>query len=106
MAAEAAWYNADFPFTARWRVYFENAVVVNDGNRVVAYQFDKPPRVFDTEDEIKIPTGINLPPTGMFYRELSHFMDCINQGVPSKKVSREQVLTVVELLEEMTNQQV
>jgi UDP-N-acetylglucosamine 3-dehydrogenase len=102
VAAEAAWFNADFPFTARWRVYFENAVVVNDGTRVVAYQNDRPPRVFDTEDEIKIPTGINLPPTGMFFRELSHFMDCVNKGIPSEKVSRQQILTVVDLLEEMT----
>ncbi len=101
-AAEAAWFNADFPFTARWRVYFENAVVVNEGGRVTAYQNDLPPLVFDTEDELKIPTGINLPPTGMFYRELSHFMDCIRRGVPSERVSREQILTVVELLEEMT----
>lgn len=101
VAAEAAWFNADFPFTARWRVYFENAVVVNDGARVTAYQIDKPPRVFDTGDEIKIPTGINLPPTGMFYRELSHFIDCINTGTPSEKVSRQQILTVVELLEEI-----
>jgi len=103
VAAEAAWFNADFPFTARWRVYFENAVVVNDGNRVTAYQFDKPPRVFDTEEDLKIPTGINLPPTGMFHRELSHFLDCIRRSVPSERVSREQVLTVVGLLEEITN---
>jgi UDP-N-acetylglucosamine 3-dehydrogenase len=103
VAAEAAWFNADIPFTARWRVYFENAVVINDGERVVAYQFDRPPRVFDTGDEPRIPTGINLPPTGMFFRELSHFRDCIEQGVPSPFVTREQVLTVVELLEEMTN---
>lgn len=103
VAAEAAWFNADFPFTARWRVYFENAVVVNDGARVTAYQSDKPPRVFDTEDEIKIPTGINLPPTGMFYRELSHFVDCVRKGTPSEKVSRSQILTVVELLEEITD---
>ena len=102
VAAEAAWFNADFPFTARWRVYFENAVVVNDGAHVTAYQFDHSPKVFDTEDDIKIPTGINLPPTGMFFRELSHFMDCIRKGVPSEQVSREQVLTVVELLEEIT----
>lgn len=101
VAAEAAWFNADFPFTARWRVYFENAVVVNEGSRMVAYQFDREPRVFDTEDEPKIPTGINLPPTGMFYRELSHFMDCIEKGVPSQRVSREQVLTVIGLLEGM-----
>ncbi len=99
VAAEAAWYNADFPFTARWRVYFENAVVENDGIHVIAYQFDKPPRVFDTEEDIKIPTGINIPPTGMFLRELSHFMDCIQKGIPSGRVSRDQVLTVIELLE-------
>jgi len=104
VAAEAAWFNADFPFTSRWRVYFENAVVVNDGSHVIAYQFDKPPRVFDTEDDLKIPTGINLPPTGMFYRELSHFLDCVKRQVPSERVSREQVMTVVELLEEMTKE--
>lgn len=101
-AAEAAWFNADFPFTARWRVYFENAVVVNDGSHVVAYQNDLPAREFDTREELKIPTGINLPPTGMFYRELSHFMDCIRQGKPSERVSRAQILTVIELLEEIT----
>lgn len=102
VAAEAAWFNADFPFTARWRVYFENAVLVNDGTRLVAYPLDSQPRVFDTQDELKIPTGINLPPTGMFFRELSHFMDCVKKGVPSEKVTRQQILAVVELLEEIT----
>lgn len=102
VAAEAAWFNADFPFTARWRAYFENAVVVNDGTRVVAYQFDQPVREFDTREDLLIPTGINLPPTGMFHRELSHFMDCIVRGVPSERVTRQQVLTVVGLLEELT----
>lgn len=103
VAAEAAWFNADIPFTARWRVYFENAVVINDGAHVTAYQFDQPPRVFDTEDEIKIPTGINLPPTGMFYRELTHYIDCASKNIPSDRVSRKQLLTVVELLEEITS---
>lgn len=101
VAAEASWFNADFPFTARWRVYFENAVVVNDGTTVTAYQFDRPPRVFDTPDEPKIPTGINLAPTGMFYHELSHFVDCAARNVPSDKVRRETVLAVIGLLEEM-----
>jgi predicted dehydrogenase len=104
VAAEAAWFNADFPFTARWRVYFENAVVVNDGTRVAAYAFDQPVRIFDTQEDLLIPTGINLPPTGMFYRELSHFMECIERGVPSDKVSREQVMTVIGLLEELTRE--
>ncbi len=102
VAAEAAWFNADFPFTARWRVYFEKAVLVNEGGSLTAYSFDHPPRVFDTADEIQIPTGINLPPTGMFYRELSHFIDCVRRGVPSERVSRAQIMTVIELLEEMS----
>lgn len=103
VAAEAAWFNADIPFTARWRVYFENAVVINDGTSVVAYRVDKEPYIFNTEDDIQIPTGINLPPTGMFYRELSHFMNCVRKNIPSERVPRQQVLTVVELLEKITN---
>ncbi len=105
VAAEAAWFNSDFPFTARWRVYFENAVVVNDGSKVVAYPAGEESTIFNTEDEMKIPTGINLPPTGMFYHELSHFMDCIEKGIPSDKVTQEQVLAVVEVLEQIVAQE-
>ena len=99
---EAAWYNADSPWTARWRVYFENAVVINDGATMTAYQFDKAPRVFDTKDEVEISTGINVPPCGWYYNELVHFADCIRKGVPSPYVSREQLLTVMEILEEVS----
>lgn len=101
VAAEAAWYHASFPFTARWRVYFENAVVVNDGDRVVAYPYNAEPRVFDTQDELQIPTGINIPVTGMFHRELLHFVHCAERNIPSNCVPREQVLAVIELLEEI-----
>ena len=30
VSAEAAWFNACIPFTARWRVYFERGMVVCD----------------------------------------------------------------------------
>lgn len=101
VAAEAAWFNANFPFTARWRVYFERAVVVNDEKGLIAYPAGGEPIVFDTEEDEKIPTGINLPPTGMFKAELSHYLECIRRGEPSKRVSKDQVLTVVGLLEEI-----
>ena len=102
VTGEAAWYNADAPWTARWRVYFENAVVINDANGMVAYQFDKPPRVFDTKDAVEISTGINVPPCGWYYNELSHFADCIRAGVPTPYVTRDQLLTVMELLEDIS----
>lgn len=101
VCAEAAWFNADFPFTARWRVYFENAVVVYDGQSVTAYKFGEPPRVFDTEEKIKIPTGINLPPTGWFFNELTHLTGCIRRGEPSQLVPKEQILAVLETLEKI-----
>lgn len=99
--AEAAWYHADSPWTARWRVYFENALVVNDGTTLTAYPYDAPPVVFDTKDEVEISTGINVPPCGWFYNELTHFASCIRAHAPSELVSREQLLTVMEILEEV-----
>jgi predicted dehydrogenase len=100
VAAEAAWYNADFPFAATWRVYFEEAVVVNDGKAVTAYRFDHEPRVFDTEEKIKIPTGINVPPTGMYYEELSDFLGQLRAGKPASAQARErEIVSALEILE-------
>ena len=98
VVAEAAWYNADIPFTATWRVYFEKAVVINDGTSVTAYSFDHPPRVFDTEEKIKIPTGINIPPTGIFLTELTDFIDKIREGGSGCERENE-ILTVLGILE-------
>ncbi len=100
VAAEAAWYNADFPFTAVWRVYFENAVVVNDGKQVVAYQFDHAPRVFDTSEEITISTGINVPPTGIYYAELTDFLEKIRLG-GAGCARADELLAVMDVLEQI-----
>lgn len=101
VGAEAAWYNANYPFTARWRVYFEKGLMVNDGENLIFYPADGEPQEFDIQAEPVIPTGINLPPTAMFYHELSHFLECVQNGHPSKRVSKEQVITTVEILEEI-----
>jgi len=99
---EAAWFNADSPWTARWRVYFENALVIHDGASMTAYAFDAPPRVFDIKDEVEISTGINVPPCGWYYNELKHFADCIRQGIPTPNVTEQQLITVMEILEEVS----
>lgn len=104
VSAEAAWFNADIPFAARWRVYFENALLVNDGEKLVAYPAGGDPILFDTTEKHKVPTGINLPPTGMFLNELSHFIGCVQQNRPSPLVTEKQVLTVVALLEEIVGE--
>lgn len=101
ISAEAAWYNADYPWTAEYRVYFEEAVMENKAGKVVAYQFDKEPRVFDTEEKIKIPTGINVPPTGVYLEELSHFIDCVKRGEASDKIKTGELLTVIKILSDI-----
>jgi predicted dehydrogenase len=104
VTAEAGWLNADIPFTAGWRVYFENAMVTNSDGVVTAYGAGVPPKVFDTEEKMRIPTGINVPPTGTYLAELEHFIGCFRRSAPSDRVTREQVITVLELLERMTSQ--
>ena len=56
--------------------------------------------VFDTEEKVKIPTGINVPPTGWYLRELGHFLDCVRRDTDSDLVPKERVLAVLELLEQ------
>lgn len=101
VSAEAAWYNAEFPFTATWRVYFENAVVTNDEKGVIAYQFDREPRIFDTEEKIKIPTGINVPPTGIYLAELTDFLEIIRADNAIGGDREEEILTVMKILEQI-----
>lgn len=105
VSAEAAWLNADIPFTARWRVYYENGALWYDGERVTGYQRGKEPVVFDTEEAIKISTGINLPPTGWFLKELTHFVRCAEKNRPSERVPKERVLSVMKVLETIVREE-
>ena len=79
-SVEAAWYHADIPFTATWRAYFDEAVVICDEKGVIAYPYNAEPIHFDISEKICIPTGINLPATGMFYEELTDFLSIIKNS--------------------------
>jgi predicted dehydrogenase len=103
VCAEAAWYNAEIPFTARWRVYFEKAVVVYDGDKLTAYRDEGPPEEFDIEEKIKIPTGINLPPTGIFYEELGFFLNRIRAG-DKTLYRRDEITALIDILESITKE--
>jgi len=102
ISAEAAWFNADIPFTARWRVYFENAVVINNGTNVIAYQFDHESFIFDTTEKRKITTGINVPPTAMYLNELNHFITCIREKKYSGIIQKDEIFAVLEILESVS----
>lgn len=100
VTAEAAWYHANYPFQANWRIYFEEGLLVNE-EELIFYPAAAEPIKFETEAEPKIETGINLAATAMFYHELSHFINCAEKNIPSDKITQEQLLTTAGILEEI-----
>ena len=54
-------------------MYFERGLLVCDGG-LTGYGADGDATVFDVEDPVKVECGANLPPSGWFLRELSHFV--------------------------------
>jgi len=100
VGAEAAWFNANYPFTARWRVYFEKGLLVNE-EELTFYPAEGEAEKFDITLEPKIETGINLPPTAMFYHELAHFIDCADKGIATDRMTKDELITTVEILEDI-----
>ena len=101
VCAEAAWFNAAIPFTARWRVYFERGMLVCDHNGVTGYGADGEVIRFDIADPVQVDCGINLGRSGWFLRELSHLLACAEKGEASPLVPKQRVLDVIEILEKI-----
>lgn len=101
VVAQASWYNADIPFKAGFRVYFENAVVEYVGDRMMAYSFDFEPVQLNAGETLKVETGINVPATDAYYNELLHFLECVLDNRPSDMFSQEELMTVIEILEDI-----
>ena len=84
-------------------MYFERAVVLYDGDKLTAYRDGGPPEEFDIEEKIKIPTGINLPPTGIFYGELGFFLDRIRAG-DRTLYRRDEITALIDILENIVQE--
>lgn len=101
VCAEAAWFNAAIPFTARWRVYFERGMLICDHNGVTGYAADGEVTHFDVTEPEVVDCGINLGRTGWFVRELRHLLDCAQRNAPSERVPRQQILDVLDIIEKV-----
>jgi len=104
ISAEAAWFNADIPFTMSFRVYFETAVVEYDGDKMMVYSFDEEPEQLNEKEEITVETDINVPTTGAYYTELLHFLTCLKEDKDSAMFEDQQLIDVIEILEEINEQ--
>ena len=83
VSVEGCWdYPADFPFDAEFRVKFEKATVVNNGNGLCVYPKEggvirpelKP--AFEGTNDI----GGNLSSLGGYYNELKYFIETLDAG--------------------------
>ena len=86
-------------------VYFENAVLENDGKKVTVYEHDKEPFTYNFQEDKAVATEINLPASDMFYRELSHFIECIERGVPSERIHPDEIIEGIKILEKITEEE-
>ena len=94
---EASWYATCYPFTAQFRFQFENALVVNEGGKMVIYLRDD--EKLDLSQEAEGDTGsINLPKSDAYANEINYFADCVVNNTPVEKVKPEELRCVVEIL--------
>ncbi len=94
---EASWYATCYPFTAQFRFQFENALVVNEGGKMVIYLRDD--EKIDLSQEAEGDTGsINLPKSNAYANEINYFADCVVNNTPVEKVKPEELRCVVEIL--------
>lgn len=96
--AEAGWLNAAIPFTAVWRVVFEKAVAVNNGDEISVFTWDGKTITPDISYEVTVSTGINIPPTGWYYQELKTLLDVLSSS-QEDPVKEGEVLKELEILE-------
>lgn len=96
---EASWFDGAYPFQCRFRVQFEKAVVEAVGGVVTVYTPDD--QVHSFEEVVKGKTGINLPTSNAYANELCYFADCVEQDKPIDMVPKEELKTVLHILESM-----
>ena len=94
ISSEAAWYAADYPFTAGFRFQFERALVVLDGTLRI-YAADG---VTGMEAGTGETGGIHLPQTNAYANEIRYFADCVKAGRDAEIVRPEELETVLDLL--------
>ncbi len=104
LCAEASWFRGNYPWSSGYRVCFEKAVLEARGGEAILYREGAEPEILDTSEKVKIPTGINIPPTGVYLEELEHFLDCVRKDEDSGRIKREQVLGVLKFLENINQE--
>ena len=95
--SEASWYATSYPFTAEFRIQFEDAVVANENGKMLIHLRDD--QKIDLSEDAEGETGdINLPKSDAYANEIRYFADCVINNTPVEKVQPEELRCVLNIL--------
>lgn len=97
IATDASWFDAPYPFGAKFRFQFEKAVVEYKDGVLTCFHQD------GTTETLTLTTatesnGINLPVSNAYYNEIRYFTDCVLAGKPCEKVKPDELETVLDCI--------
>ncbi len=94
---EASWYASPYPFAAKFRFQFEEAVIANEGGGLKIYE--RGGKVIDLDESASGDTGeINLPKSGAYANEIIYFVDCVKNKRTPDKVKPCELEAVIDIL--------
>lgn len=97
VGAEASWYASPYPFAAKFRFQFEEAVVANEDGGLKIYE--RGGNVINLNEVAVGDTGeINLPKSDAYANEIIYFVDCVKNNLPVEKVKPAELEAVIDIL--------
>lgn len=97
ISAEAAWFKGSSPFAAGYRFQFEHALVTYENNILKVYEENG--NVLESSPQTGLENGINLPSSDAYYNEIRYFADCVLNDEPVSILSKEELKTVIDILD-------
>ena len=98
IAADAAWYGANFAFHSSFRFQFEKAVVEYE-NQVLTVYLPDAEAIHPLDGQTAGDTGeIDLPDTDAYGNEIRYFTDCVKAHKQADRVRPEELETVISIL--------
>lgn len=97
ISTEAAWYASPYPFAARFRFQFENAVAAMEDGKLVIYEKEGKNYmpIGGSNDETG---GIGLPASNAYANEIRYFIDCVVNNTDTDKIKPQELENVIDIL--------
>lgn len=99
IAAEASWYAAPYPFQFGFKFQFEKALITLEDGKLNVYENEGKILDLTPGNENANENGeIGLPVSDAYANEIRYFVECVNQNKPTEKVKKEELETVIDIL--------